>query len=85
MYKALTALILFVSFPVFAETAISHIVVNQRWPWSEKVDVDFILSGGDAPEDHLRRLVLGGPAARWRLSHELVAAIHEIDDDVIVR
>ena len=45
MYKALTALILFVSFPVFAETAISHIVVNQRWPWSEKVDVDFILSG----------------------------------------
>lgn len=45
MYKALTALILSVSFPVFAETAISHIVVNQRWPWSEKVDVDFILSG----------------------------------------
>ena len=45
MYKALTALILSVSFPAFAETAISHIVVNQRWPWSEKVDVDFILSG----------------------------------------
>ena len=45
MYKALTALILSVSFPVLAETAISHIVVNQRWPWSEKVDVDFILSG----------------------------------------
>jgi len=45
MHKALTALILSVSFPVFAETAISHIVVNQRWPWSEKVDVDFILSG----------------------------------------
>ena len=45
MYKALAALILSVSFPVLAETAISHIVVNQRWPWSEKVDVDFILSG----------------------------------------
>ena len=45
MYKALTALILSVSFPAFAETAISHIVVNQRWPWSEKVDVDFVLSG----------------------------------------
>ena len=45
MYKALTALILSVSFPVLAETAISHIVVNQRWPWSEKVDVDFVLSG----------------------------------------
>ena len=45
MHKALTALILSVSFPVLAETAVSHIVVNQRWPWSEKVDVDFILSG----------------------------------------
>ena len=29
-----------------AESPISHVVVNQRWPWSEKVDVDFILSGG---------------------------------------
>ena len=28
-----------------AETPVSHVVVNQRWPWSEKVDVDFILSG----------------------------------------
>ena len=28
-----------------AETSISDVVVNQRWPWSEKVDVDFILSG----------------------------------------
>lgn len=45
MYKALTALILSVSFPVLAETAVSHVVVNQRWPWSEKVDVDFVLSG----------------------------------------
>ena len=45
MYKALTAMILSVSLPVLAETAISHVVVNQRWPWSEKVDVDFVLSG----------------------------------------
>ena len=29
----------------FAETTLSHVVVNQRWPWSEKVDVDFVLSG----------------------------------------
>jgi hypothetical protein len=28
-----------------AEASISDVVVNQRWPWSEKVDVDFILSG----------------------------------------
>ena len=28
-----------------AEVSISDVVVNQRWPWSEKVDVDFILSG----------------------------------------
>ena len=28
-----------------AESSISNVVVNQRWPWSEKVDVDFILSG----------------------------------------
>ena len=25
--------------------SISDVVVNQRWPWSEKVDVDFVLSG----------------------------------------
>ena len=28
-----------------AESVISDVVVNQRWPWSEKVDVDFVLSG----------------------------------------
>ena len=28
-----------------AESSISDVVVNQRWSWSEKVDVDFILSG----------------------------------------
>ena len=27
-----------------AEPLISNVVVNQRWPWSEKVDVDFVLS-----------------------------------------
>ena len=31
--------------PTAAESSISDVVVNQRWPWSEKVDVDFILSG----------------------------------------
>ena len=28
-----------------AEATLSRIVVNQRWPWSEKVDVDFVLTG----------------------------------------
>ena len=28
-----------------AATTVSHVVVNQRWPWSEKVDIDFVLSG----------------------------------------
>ena len=31
--------------PAEAETSISDVVVNQRWPWSEKVDVDFVLTG----------------------------------------
>ena len=31
-----------------AETTVSDIVVNQRWPWSEKVDVDFLVTGGAA-------------------------------------
>ena len=29
-----------------AETIVSDVVVNQRWPWSEKVDVDFVVTGG---------------------------------------
>ena len=29
----------------FAESAVSLVLVNQRWPWNEKVDVDFVLSG----------------------------------------
>jgi len=28
-----------------AQSSVSDVVVNQRWPWSEKVDVDFVLSG----------------------------------------
>ena len=36
---------LFAALGAAAESAISNVVVNQRWPWSEKVDVDFILSG----------------------------------------
>ncbi len=35
-----------------AATTISNVVANQRWPWSEKVDVDFILSG-DASDVHI--------------------------------
>ncbi|MBR4653888.1 MAG: hypothetical protein IKO72_11075, partial [Kiritimatiellae bacterium] len=31
-----------------ADASISDVVVNQRWPWNEKVDVDFILSGETA-------------------------------------
>ena len=34
-----------------AATEISNIVVNQRWPWNEKVDVDFILSGDASDVD----------------------------------
>ena len=34
-----------VAFGAMAETSISDVVVNQRWPWDEKVDVDFVLSG----------------------------------------
>ena len=34
-----------------AETTVSDVVVNQRWPWSEKVDVDFTLTGERADVD----------------------------------
>lgn len=30
-----------------AEPAISHVQVRQRWPWSPKVDIDFITSGAN--------------------------------------
>ena len=32
-------------------TTVSDVVVNQRWPWSEKVDVDFTLTGDKADVD----------------------------------
>ena len=38
-------LTLSVALAASAAVSISNVVVNQRWPWSEKVDVDFILSG----------------------------------------
>ena len=34
-----------------AETTVSDVIVNQRWPWSEKVDVDFTLTGEKADVD----------------------------------
>ena len=37
--------VLFAAMSAAAESSLSHVVVNQRWPWSEKVDVDFVLSG----------------------------------------
>lgn len=45
MHKALNALILLAAIPTLAQASISDVVVNQRWPWSEKVDVDFVLTG----------------------------------------
>lgn len=45
MSKVLNGLLLFVALGAFAESTVSQVVVNQRWPWSEKVDVDFVLSG----------------------------------------
>ncbi|MCR5414689.1 MAG: SUMF1/EgtB/PvdO family nonheme iron enzyme [Kiritimatiellae bacterium] len=43
--RALLTIALAAAFPVHADTDISGVTVNQRWPWSEKVDVDFILTG----------------------------------------
>ena len=45
MSKVLNGLLLFVALGAFAESTVSDVLVNQRWPWSEKVDVDFLLSG----------------------------------------
>ena len=52
----LSFLVFFAALAASAATSISNVVVNQRWPWSEKVDVDFILSG-DASDVHV--------SARW--------------------
>jgi formylglycine-generating enzyme required for sulfatase activity len=38
-------LILSIALSALADASVSSVVVNQRWPWSEKVDVDFVLSG----------------------------------------
>jgi len=35
----------------WSDVSVSDVVVSQRWPWSEKVDVDFTLSGGTADVD----------------------------------
>ncbi len=40
-----------VAFSVIAETTISQVLVNQRWPWYEKVDVDFVLAGDKSDVD----------------------------------
>ena len=45
MSKVLKVLLPFVALGAFAESTVSQVLVNQRWPWSEKVDVDFVLSG----------------------------------------
>ena len=45
MSKVLKVLLPFVALGAFAESTVSDVVVNQRWPWNEKVDVDFVLSG----------------------------------------
>ena len=42
---AIGIMVLVAALGTMAETTLSHVVVNQRWPWSEKVDVDFVLSG----------------------------------------
>jgi len=31
-----------------ADVTVSDVAANQRWPWSEKVDVDFLVTGGAA-------------------------------------
>jgi len=49
--KAVVMAVLSVALGVMADATPSHVVVNQRWPWSEKVDVDFVLSGGLADVD----------------------------------
>ena len=45
MKKVIGLLAIAVAFSTLADVTISDVVVNQRWPWSEKVDVDFVLSG----------------------------------------
>ena len=51
MSKVLNVMFLFVALGAAAESSISDVVVNQRWPWNEKVDVDFVLSGETSDVD----------------------------------
>ena len=51
MRKVLCRLSVVVVLSGKAESVVSDVVVNQRWPWSEKVDVDFTLTGGKADVD----------------------------------
>jgi len=41
---AVHLLVLAVAPSALVAASVSDVVVNQRWPWSEKVDVDFVLS-----------------------------------------
>lgn len=43
--RGISTIVLAAAFSVHADTGISGVTVNQRWPWSEEVDVDFILTG----------------------------------------
>ena len=36
---------------VFAASTVSDVVVRQRWPWSDKVDIDYTLSGDKCDVD----------------------------------
>ena len=38
MSKVLNCLLLFVALGAAAESTVSDVLVNQRWPWSEKGD-----------------------------------------------
>ena len=51
MRKVLCLLSVVVVLSGKAESVVSDVVVNQRWPWSEKVDVDFTLTGETADVD----------------------------------
>ena len=51
MRSVLCLLSILALLPGKAETTVSDVVVNQRWPWSEKVDVDFTLTGEKADVD----------------------------------
>ena len=47
----LSLMLLTVVLPGQSETVLSDVVVSQRWPWNEKVDVDFTLTGDKADVD----------------------------------